>query len=242
MSAWALVGAAAGFVVGGPAGAAIGASIGGSIDQSNATKDAANTQRDALNQASATSNAQFDAIQKRDQPLVDARNQSLAKMKQLLGLDTSAGSPTAVIRNDPGYQFGLDEGNRALNNRLNARGMRNSGAALMEAQRYGNDYATTKFDNSFNRLASVAQLGQVGANSINQAGQNNATTVGNNLISAGNVGAANSLSQGNIWANTGNQLAGWYANQNTNRGYGTVQPGNYSGAQAPAPVTNIYPG
>lgn len=208
----------------------------------DSSRRASNQQKDALDAANQTSNDQFNAIQARDQPLVDARNQSLAKMKQLLGLDTSAGSPTAAIKTDPGYQFGLEQGTQALNNRLNARGMRNSGAALMEAQRYGNDYATTKFDNAFNRYASMAQLGQVGANSINNAGQNNATTVGNNLISAGNVGAANSLSQGNIWSNTGNQLAGWYANRSTNGGYGAVQPGNYSGAQAPAPVTNIYPG
>ena len=208
----------------------------------DSSRRASNQQKDALNAANQTSNDQFNTIQARDQPLVDARNQSLAKMKQLLGLDTSAGSPTDAIKTDPGYQFGLTQGTQSLNNTLAAKGMRNSGAALQAAQRYGQDYAGTKFDQSFNRLASVAQLGQVGATSINNAGQNNATTVGNNLISAGNVGAANSLSQGNIWANTGNQLAGWYANQNTNRGYGTVQPGNYSGTQAPAPVTNIYPG
>ena len=208
----------------------------------DSSRRASNQQKDALNAANQTSNDQFNTIQARDQPLVDARNQSLAKMKQLLGLDTSAGSPTDAIKTDPGYQFGLQQGTQSLNNTLAAKGMRNSGAALQAAQRYGQDYAGTKFDQSFNRLASVAQLGQVGATSINNAGQNNASAIGGNLISAGNAGAANSLAQGNIWANTGNQLAGWYANKNTNGSYGTVQPGNYSGTQAPAPVTNIYPG
>jgi len=222
--------------------AVVGSAVVGGLINSDASRRASNQQKDALNAANQTSNDQFNAIQTRDQPLVDARNQSLAKMKQLLGLEPGGAAAADAIKSDPGYQFGLTQGTQSLNNTLAAKGMRNSGAALQAAQRYGQDYAGTKFDQSFNRLASVAQLGQVGATSINNAGQNNASAIGGNLISAGNAGAANSLAQGNIWANTGNQLAGWYANQNTNRGYGTVQPGNYSGTQAPAPVTDIYPG
>jgi hypothetical protein len=200
------------------AGAVVTAGVVGAVSSSDAARRASNQQKDALNAANQTSIDQFNAIQTRDQPLVDARNQSLAKMKQLLGLDTSAGSPTDAIKADPGYQFGLTQGTQSMNNTLAAKGMRNSGAALQAAQRYGQDYAGTKFDQAFNRLASVAQLGQVGATSINNAGQNNASTIGGNLISAGNVGAAGSLAQGNIIANTGNQLAGWYANNNSNGG------------------------
>jgi hypothetical protein len=199
--AWGYVGAAAVGVVGG-------------IIASDSSRSASNKQTDAINAASGKSDAQFQATMERDKPLVEARNQSLEKMRSMLGIGTTGANPTAAVTSDPGYQFGLKTGADQRTAAMNARGMRNSGAMGLEMTRYGNDYATTKFDNSFNRLASVAQLGQVGASSINQAGQNNANTVGNNLISAGNVAATNSLAQGNIYSGVGNQLAGWYANNN----------------------------
>lgn len=192
----------------------------GGILQSGAANSAANAQTRAIDAATKTSNDQFNAIQARDAPLVDARNQSLIKMRQLLGIDPGGGDATAALAADPGYQFGLQQGNQARQNALNARGMRNSGAALMSADRFGQDYATTKTNDAFNRLASVAQLGQVGANSLNQYGAQNASNIAGNQIAAGNVGATNALAQGNILANTGNQLAGWYAN-NSRPTFGT---------------------
>lgn len=189
-----------------------GAVVVGGLVQSDASRSASNKQKDALAAANQTSNDQFNATMERDKPLVEARNQALEKMRAMLGIGTTGANPTAAITSDPGYQFGLKTGADQRIAAMNARGMRNSGAMGLEMTRYGNDYATTKFNDSFNRLASVAQLGQVGATSINQAGQNNANTVGNNLISAGNVAATNSLAQGNIYADMGNQLAGWYAN------------------------------
>ena len=185
--------------------------IGGALQQSGLNK-ATDAQTAALDRATAAGNEQFAAVMQRDKPLVDARNESLAKMRELLGIGGSPDQAQAALTSDPGYQFGLQQGTQQLNNSLAARGMRNSGAALMAAQRYGNDYATTKLDNTLNRYASLAGMGQVGATAINAAGDSNANRVSNNALAGGNLGAINAIGTGNIWANAGNQLAGWYSN------------------------------
>lgn len=55
------------------------------------------------------------------------------------------------LTQDPGYQFNLEQGNNALNNRLAASGMLGSGAALKEAQQFGQGLADTTYNNAFNR-------------------------------------------------------------------------------------------
>ena len=114
--------------------------------------------------------------------------------------------------------------------------MRNSGAALMAAQRYGNDYATTKYNEAFNRmqtgemnrynqLAGVAGLGQAGASQVASSGSQYATSAGNALMGAANAQGAAGIAQANTWGNVGNQLAGWWANQG---GMGGSSPSNAS--------------
>lgn len=186
-------------------------------------------------------------------PALEARNASLQRMRELLGIGGDAGASgygsfgrnitAADVQSEPGYQFGLDQSMRALNNQLAARGMRNSGAALKSAARYASDYATTKYDNAFNRInnqqtnqfnrfASVSGLGQTGANALSSAGQNYANQVGANTTGLGNALAASSLAQGNAWSGTANQLSGWYANQARNGGVGSSgwDMGGYNGS------------
>ena len=136
-----------------------------------------------------------------------------------------AAAPTSSdVIAEPGYQFGLQQGQQALQRQATARGMLNSGNALLAAQRYGQDYAGTKYGdawnrlqagqtNTFNRLASVAGLGQTGASTIAGAGANAANNISASQIGVGNAQAAAGLAQANTWANAGNQLAGWYSRQ-----------------------------
>ena len=211
---------------------AVGAAtvVGGAI-ASDSSRKAANTQADAAREANNTQREMYDQTRADNMPALEARNASLARMRELLGIGGNAkaqgygsfaGGPQDV-QADPGYQFGLTQGQNALNSQLTARGMRNSGAALKAAARYGNDYATTKFDDAFNRqtqtlnrFASVAGLGQVGAGQVGQAGIATGQGIAANQIGTGNALAAGSIAQGNAWANAGNQLAGWYGNMNRN--------------------------
>lgn len=215
------------------AGAVAVGTIGGALINSNAAGKASNAQQNAANSANATQLQMYNQTREDNMPALGARNDALSRLEELLGVGGdktaagygSASGPLQVgdVTQDPGYQFGLQQGQTALNNALAARGMRDSGAALKAAARYGTDYATTKYDDAFNRaqtnrqltlnpLQSLAGLGQTGASTIAQAGANSANNIASNQIGVGNAQAANSIAQGNIWGNTANQLAGWYQN------------------------------
>jgi hypothetical protein len=127
-----------------------------------------------------------------NQPLMDLRNSTLPKINALMQ------DPSSITQ-DPGYQFGLNEGNKLLQDRSAASGGYYSGAQLKGAQRFGQDYAGTKLTDSLNRLMGVAGLGQVGGNNNQQAtGQygNNTTNLigqGGNIRGSGYMGMTNTL-------------------------------------------------
>lgn len=207
-------------------GGVFGGILGNSAD---AQGRAADKQVAAINHATDIQNEQFKQTRADNMPALEARNSSLQRMRELLGIggDTTASdygslagaiNPGDVTKED-GYQFGLNQGLTSLNNQMGARGMRNSGAALKAATRYGTDYATTKYDNAFNRvianrnaqlnpLQSVAGAGQTGASTIAQAGQNYANNASENALQIGNVGAAKSIGTANIWQGAANQIIG----------------------------------
>lgn len=58
---------------------------------------------------------------------------------------------------DPGYQFRLSEGLKALDRQAAARGGLISGSALKGAQRYGQDYASGEYQNAYNRALTEYQ-------------------------------------------------------------------------------------
>ncbi len=55
------------------------------------------------------------------------------------------------LATEPGYQFALSEGNKAIEATRRAMGTRFSGGAAKELTRYGTDYANTKFNDAFDR-------------------------------------------------------------------------------------------
>ena len=167
---------------------------------------------DATQQANDFNRYAFDTIRADNKPLVDMRNSVLP---QIQGLLANPGS----ITSDPGYQFQFNEGQKALNNGAAARGMTYSGAQGKALQRYGNDFASTKLDDSLRRLQSVAGLGQVGSSSNNAATANYANNAGNNAL---NMGNARGSVYGNMANIGGNALSGifnqWQWDQVNGRG------------------------
>ena len=109
---------------------------------------------------------------------------------------------------DPGYQFRMDEGMKGVTNSAAARGGLLSGAALKAASTYNQNFASNEYgnaynrdksqkDTSFNRLASLAGIGQTATNSLQQAGSNMANNVSENMIGAGNARASGYIGRGN---------------------------------------------
>ncbi len=213
---------------------AAGATIYSSHQASKSSSQANAAEQAAADKANATQLQMYNQTRQDNMPALQARNASLAKLQDLLGIGGNPNSPgygslsgsinPGDVTKDPGYQFGLDQGMRGINNSLAARGMRDSGSALMAADRYGTDYATTKYDDAFNRqlqnrqqqlnpLLSVGGLAQVGTSQIGQAGSLYGQQAGNNAMYAGDAAAQNALAQGSIRGNMANQMAGWYQNQ-----------------------------
>lgn len=132
-------------------------------------------------------------------PYYKAGRAGLSSLMQLAGFtrngnDTwQAGTPDASLTRlmmDPGYQFRLNQGMDALQNSVAARGGLLSGNTLKAISNYGQDYASNEYGNAFNRLASLAGIGQAEAG--NMAQQNNMLTdqVGQGYQMAGQARAS----------------------------------------------------
>lgn len=82
----------------------------------------------------------------------------------------SAGFSQEDLSQDPGYQFQLAEGNKALDSRLSAMGMTGSGAALKEALKYSQGLADTTYNDAYNRwLAQNQPLASLGSGAASSA-------------------------------------------------------------------------
>lgn len=175
------------------------ASIGAGLMGSDASRYAANTAADAAREANQTQLTMYNQNRADNMPLLDTRNSALAQINALLA------NPNDVSKL-PGYQFGLDQGTRALNAGAAANGMTYSGAQGKALTRYGQDYAGTKLNESYNRLANLAGLGQVATNSNTMAGTNYANQVGNNLSGAASMAGGAALYNARNWGNALNSL------------------------------------
>jgi hypothetical protein len=119
----------------------------------------------------------------------------------------------AAFRSAPGYQFGLDEGNKSVQASAAARGGLNSGATLKALMKFGNNYADQQgYTPYMNRLASLAGNAQTSTNATGQLGQNYANQVGQNTMLAGQARAQGIYDSANAWSNFYNDTAKSAAN------------------------------
>lgn len=117
-------------------------------------------------------------------PYAQAGARGLAQYEQLL-------QNPASVQQTPGYDFRLQEGQKALERSAAARGMSQSGAHAKALMRYGQGFASQEYDRALGRAGGLAQYGAQGiggvANAEQQIGQARAS---------GYVGAANALRGG----------------------------------------------
>lgn len=112
------------------------------------------------------------------------------------------------FRASPGYQYQLDEGQKALNRALAARGMTFSGPMVQATQRHAQGLADADYDQWLNRLAAFSGLEQTGAGAITNAGQQYASNAGNAALSTGAGRASAYQNQGMFNQQMGLGLAG----------------------------------
>lgn len=223
-----------------PWGAAIAAAgvVGGALISSSASKSAANAQANATNNALGEQQREFDTNQANQQPYLNAGKAALGQYQTEINIPTTSADVTST----PGYQFGLDQGQSALDRKTAAMGGRVSGAALKASTRYATDYATTGYNAAYqrgqdrlNRLASLAGLGQTATSASAQSGQASTNAITALQTNQGDATAASRLAQGNIWGNAGNQIAAvaqrYYTPSTTPQVTYGSDPSGYNGTQ-----------
>ena len=179
--------------------------------QSKAASQANQQQQDGTNAAVNENRRQFDINQGNQQPYLDAGKKALGDLQ--LGIDTPLSGADAMA--EPGYQFGLKQGQLGIDRKASAMGGRYSGAALKAASQYNTDYASGQYDKVYqrrqdrlNRLAALAGVGQTATQQVGSVGQATASRVGSLYSGQGDANAAATIAQGNIWSGAINKLGG----------------------------------
>lgn len=116
---------------------------------------------------------------------------------------------------DPGYQFRLSEGMKALERSAAARGTLLSGRQIKDITRFGQDLASEEYGraytrsfnefmanraNRFNRLAALAGIGQTSTTTTAQLGQQTGANIGQTYLTSGARLADIGLQAGNVRA------------------------------------------
>ena len=186
-----------------------GSAIIGGVLQSNAAGRAASKQASSTDRATDEQSRQYDQTREDYAPYREAGKKALGQYET----EINAPVTSADVMSDPGYQFGLSQGQLGLDRKAAAAGGRVSGAALKSADEYANNYATTGYNAAYqrrqdrlNRLASLANIGQTATGGSAAAGAAKSNAISSLISSQGDASAAASMAQGNIWGNTINQI------------------------------------
>lgn len=213
------------------AGSAVAGLLGAGM-QSSAAKSAAQTQADAARAATEQQRQMFDIIQKQQQPyrqtgysglniigsMLPGQQPQYDEQGNLIGTQAGTGYLTQQFGPEqlksslaPNYQFMLQQGLGATSQAMNPQG---GGSNIERArQRFAEDYASNAYQKAFenfqaqqtniyNRLASVAGLGQASLGQSTPAATQMAGNIGQGMIGAGSalaggqIGAANALAGG----------------------------------------------
>lgn len=190
--------------------AAVGGSIVGGLIASNGAKSAAGEQAAAADRAADLNWKQYEQTREDQAPW---RAAGTAALSQLTGGLAPGGEYNRAFtmndyQADPGYQFRLTEGQKGINNLAGARGSRYSGATLKALARFNSDQASQEYGRAydrynndvttrFNRLASVAGIGQTATNQTAAAGAQAAGQVGQAIQDAGTARASGYVGSGN---------------------------------------------
>lgn len=196
---------------------------------------AANAQENAANTAANTQLSIFNQTQKNLAPYNQVGQSALQQLASLFGIGganggvPNAAAATSALTQFPGYQFGLNQGQTALDRSAASRGLLLSGAQLKDSQAYGQGYAMQNAWNPYvSQLSSIAGLGENAGASLGNVGANTGQSVANSQLAAGQAAASGIVGSSNaITGGLQSALLG-YALQNQGNNLGNVaigQPG-----------------
>lgn len=152
---------------------------------------------------------------------------------QLMGNEDLDAARMAALVKSPGYQFQLDEGEKALERSAAARSGLLTGAAGKAMTRFGQGLASTSYNSFMDRIAGLSGQGAAaagaGANAAMQAGAQQAGILAN----MGNASQASAGNIGSLYSQQGAAKASGYLGQASamNSGFNNVAGmlGQYGG-------------
>lgn len=150
--------------------------------------------------------------------LLNAQRKALSRYQPYVDAKFQPGDLTQ----DPGYQFRLTEGNKAIDRQQAAKGSYFSGSALKAAQDYGQGLADTTYNEAYNRWLQQNQQNIGVADSLSGLDQQGGNVRANAGISNSNVinrGLSSLLGGYGAYSNTGAPLGqqGWRIDPRTSQ-------------------------
>lgn len=196
------------------AGATVVGAVGGALISSNAAKKASKSQSSAAKSATQISHDEYLQTREDNAPWRAAGEQALRQLGDLTkeGGDLTRRFTINDFIKDPGYDFRMSEGAKAIERSAAARGGVLGGATLKALTQYNQNFASNEFNNAYsrwnadntniyNRLAGIAGVGQQANAANQQAGQFYAMNASNNLMGAANASGAAQIAAANQMTN-----------------------------------------
>lgn len=201
----------------------IGGIVGGIADTligGNASNNAAKDQQTAANVAAQATDAQYQQTRQDAMPWLKAGGGAVTRLSDLVGTSGNTGAEgfgsltkpftMADFVEDPGYQFALSEGQKALERSASAKGKTFSGETGKALTRFGQGTAAQEYDtvqnrwrnqqtDIYNRLAGLSGTGQTSATNLGTAGANTTNNANDALLSGAAAGANGSVANANQW-------------------------------------------
>jgi hypothetical protein len=179
--------------------------LGAAAMQGSAARSAASKQADAAQYAADQQREMFNLVNEQQAPYREAGYGALTRIGELL---PSLTTPITAeeIRNQPGYQFAMEQGTGAA--RMNANVGGGGSNVDRAAQKFAIDYtvgtampqALAQRTSIYNTLAGIAGIGQTGTQQTGNAAMSAGTNIGQaaiggaSALGAGQIGAANAYS------------------------------------------------
>jgi hypothetical protein len=201
----------------------LGTDLAGAYLAGDAAHDASRTQAQGAAAAIAEQRRQYDLNREDLKPYREAGSTAIGQLSAGTadGGDFNRDFTLADFQKDPGYQFRMDEGRNAVEgSRAATTGIQN-GRTLAELTRYGQDYGSGEYSNAynrfnadrttrFNRLATVAGVGQTATNTGVTSGSNSANNIADLTLERANANAAGRIGQANAYGQGLESLANFY--------------------------------
>ncbi len=181
--------------------------LGAYLNYKGASK-AANVQGQAANTATDVAKQMFEQNRQDQMPWMQAGKAGLNQYAQLMGLRQGEGgeytydpsAATGAMQMDPGYQFRMQQGQRAIENSAAARGGLLSGNTARALTEYGQDYGSNEFQNILNRYAALSGVGQSQTNQLGAQRTNLGSAIGQNAMTGAAARASGYMALPNAYA------------------------------------------